>query len=696
MRIRNRLIIESLAMILLLGAGIFVANYRMVRSLLSVSIFEKNHADAAVIAEKIDRWIDKQITVMEQNIHTLLYFNLFEYEESTAYLVGLNAANEGNDYCYGLSDNLFVNGTAWKAPPSFIVKDRPWWTGTRGTDNVFITQPYVSLSGQDKIMAFGIAKSFITPDGRDGAFSSEINFKYISSILSDVKIGSGGYAFLLTKDMTVLTHPHEAYALTLDRSTQLKDIAGGQLLEQRFKNKGTEDTGSAFIVDYDGVKRIPYFLDLQTTDWTLCILTPAEQLFGPLNQLKMIFLIVGSLLSICVFLFFFMRGTILSRRILKVSDRLKEIAHGEGDLTVSIAVTGNDELTGIAHYFNQTIAKIGASVKNVSANTEHMRITGSELASNMTQAASALYEITTNINNIKKQILTQSQSVIEIGSSLQAMTRTIEKLDDQVDSQTETVDASDMAIKQMVSNMESVAAIIKINLETLEELTGATGNGKMLILETVELSKAVDESSDVLLETSAIIQNIAAQTNLLSMNAGIEAAHAGEAGKGFAVVAGEIRKLAEGSSAHGRKISVTLKDLKEKIERVNASAEVIKNHFDSILNLVEKTKAMENTIMTAMNEQQEGNKQILSTIKTINKVTHTVQLVSQEMLKGSGLVSNEMDRLAQLSDTIADSMEEIAAGTSQINTAVHEVKEITQQNKQNIDNLSQEVGLFKV
>ena len=100
--------------------------------------------------------------------------------------------------------------------------------------------------------------------------------------------------------------------------------------------------------------------------------------------------------------------------------------------------------------------------------------------------------------------------------------------------------------------------------------------------------------------------------------------------------------------------------------------------------------------MTAMNEQQEGNKQILSTIKTINKVTHTVQLVSQEMLKGSGLVSNEMDRLAQLSDTIADSMEEIAAGTSQINTAVHEVKEITQQNKQNIDNLSQEVGLFKV
>ena len=141
MRIRNRLIIESLAMILLLGAGIFVANYRMVRSLLSVSIFEKNHADAAVIAEKIDRWIDKQITVMEQNIHTLLYFNLFEYEESTAYLVGLNAANEGNDYCYGLSDNLFVNGTAWKAPPSFIVKDRPWWTGTRGTDNVFITQP---------------------------------------------------------------------------------------------------------------------------------------------------------------------------------------------------------------------------------------------------------------------------------------------------------------------------------------------------------------------------------------------------------------------------------------------------------------------------------------------------------------------------------------------------------------------------
>ena len=274
--------------------------------------------------------------------------------------------------------------------------------------------------------------------------------------------------------------------------------------------------------------------------------------------------------------------------------------------------------------------------------------------------------------------------------------RTIEKLDEHIDTQTKTVDDSNFSIKEMVSNIESVTSIIQTNFKTLEELKNATGNGKNIIAETVELSKAVDESSDILMETSGIIQNIAAQTNLLSMNAGIEAAHAGEAGKGFAVVAGEIRKLAEESSNHGKNISSTLKDLKEKIERVNASAATIANHFDSISNMVEKTKTMEHTIMDAMEDQNEGNKKILQTIDIINNVTHEVQNISHEMLMGSNIVSEEMGKLANMTDNIASSMNEMASGALQINTAVQDVNNISQKNKQCIEDLSNEIRKFKV
>ena len=205
-----------------------------------------------------------------------------------------------------------------------------------------------------------------------------------------------------------------------------------------------------------------------------------------------------------------------------------------------------------------------------------------------------------------------------------------------------------------IANAHTIASLnwkIVGLVETSEIETEFRSILKLIVL--IGLVILADASSDILMETSGIIQNIAAQTNLLSMNAGIEAAHAGEAGKGFAVVAGEIRKLAEESSSHGKTISNMLKDLKEKIERVSDSASVIEKHFDSISELVEKTKAMEHTIMDAMNEQNKGNEKILHTIDVINEVTHQVKDISHEMLTGSNLISDEMKKLARLSDNIA-------------------------------------------
>jgi methyl-accepting chemotaxis protein len=440
----------------------------------------------------------------------------------------------------------------------------------------------------------------------------------------------------------------------------------------------------------------PFCIGDTTTPWTLIALVPLETVMQDVNNItSFTLLLAGIAIVLSAILTYFISLSII-RPIIKVSDTLKDISEGEGDLTKQIDAKANDEIGDLSRYFNMTLEKIKNLVITIKKQTAALFDIGSELASNMTQTASAINEITANIQSIKGRVINQSASVTETNATMEQITINIDKLNSHVENQTSSVDKSSSAIEEMIASIHSVTTTLGKNAENVRLLMESSDVGRTGLSEVSTDIQEIARESEGLLEINSVMENIASQTNLLSMNAAIEAAHAGEAGKGFAVVADEIRKLAESSGEQSKTISMVLKKIKDSIDKITRSTDNVLNKFEAIDMGVKTVSEQSENIRNAMEEQSVGSQQILEVIGQLNGITQQVKGGSMEMLEGSKEVITEGKNLEMVTQEITNGMNEMSIGAEEINVAVNRVNTISAENKDNIDILSREVSRFKV
>ena len=688
---------------LILIFGLLVATASLIEGLLAIRIARK------AVTEKIEtHLIDKAndvAEIIEGRINTFFQFGeglsrmpIFR-DAAVSYTEKLTFLKKEVAYNNLLVEAALVDeqGNMYHTVNKEIisVRDRDWFKTAFGGGK-FVMDPYISRATDKMIITLSIP---IYGDNRNvtGVLAIATAAEWLSDQIRDITVGKTGYCYILNAQGTVIAHRDESIVQNFGNSQQRAQKESQFQSLAAFENRALQHSAAeADSYSYNGISNVASHAPIKTVNWTVIIKAPTNEFMGIVNTLQASMIAIGIIiLLIALVIVFFVARAIIKPINVAVS-ALQNIAQGEGDLTVRLPVVGNDEITDMAEYFNETIAKIGVSIQQVGVNSNTMEEIGDELASNMTETASAVNQISANIDGVKQQAMTQAASVTETAATIEEIVRTIKQLNGSIETQAASVAQSSSSVEQMVANIASIGQTLGKTDEVIRSLTTATGDGKATLVTSNTVTQKIAEESGSLMEASNVIQHIASQTNLLAMNAAIEAAHAGEAGKGFAVVADEIRKLAEDSAMQGKTITATLKTLSGEIETLSASSKTVEEKFNAIFSLAEQVKEMSTRLTEAMREQENGSKEVLTAIKSINTVTIEVQAGSEEMLKGGEGVASEMQKLDSLTRIITDSMNEMASGAVQINNAVQEVSEITQRNKRSIENLAAEVSKFKV
>jgi len=331
--------------------------------------------------------------------------------------------------------------------------------------------------------------------------------------------------------------------------------------------------------------------------------------------------------------------------------------------------------------------KLRNSIHKIGLDSNEMGMVGSDLESNMLSVSDFTSKINASIEELKNDFLVQEKSISETNAAIIQIIENVRISSESVEKQVIAVNEAFSSFEKMKNSIEIVDGNVKETQDAIENLSVATNDGKQTLIKANDISQGIKEASGDLLEASTVVQNIASQTNLLAMNAAIEAAHAGEAGKGFAVVALEIRHLAEESNLQGKKISTTLKNLTDEIEVLANAASSTVEKFNFISTYSNKVNDLVSGVVNAMNEQDTGSSQILRAVKNIMQITSEVRSGSEEMLIGNTEAGKEMTRLVDISKNISSNMNEINQKSELIASEIDRAMNMTEENKQAVSKI---------
>ncbi len=385
----------------------------------------------------------------------------------------------------------------------------------------------------------------------------------------------------------------------------------------------------------------------------------------------------------------------LSKRI-KVTRRLLNKIADNGDLTERIDITVVDDFGLLISSINKLIAKLNSMIKDFKTETGSVTESAKILSQSAQYATGALGVVSHSLQHIDKNSKRQNELVEVTDENIMVLADSIDTVKLHVTQQTESVQSISAAISKMTDSIADVAETARQAQFVSQGLSERSEIGNTAVEHAVNTMKEIQTVSEEVRKLLLVIQGIAAQTNLLSMNAAIEAAHAGEFGAGFAVVADEVRSLASSSSSSARDIQIKIKEMMEKtkagVEAIVSAGAAFQGIRD---NVVENAKLVKN-IYDAMMEQNQDASATKSAADEMVEAIHAIRDLAEEETESAGKLRESMQSVVEASKSTVMAVQESLEATENMKGTVSQVDISAVCNKESVEKIHTHVEQFIV